>query len=108
MWVLRRVKTVTAGDRRDDCQVSRRWKKGSPTSTSLEGMSAFSSPLVARAMISRSLVQDVSRVFGSGRRDDTNRRAFQPRCYGRMHAGTESRVHVKVTGLAVSYAFDFR
>jgi hypothetical protein len=25
-----------------------------------------------------------------------------------MHATTERRVHVKVTGLAVSYAFDFR
>jgi hypothetical protein len=47
-------------------------------------------------------------ISGSRRGDDTNRRAFQPRCYGRMQAGTERRVHVKVTGLAVSYAFDFR
>jgi hypothetical protein len=66
------------------------------------------SPLVARAMISRSLVRDVSRVFCSRRGDDASRRAFQPRCCGRMHAATERRVHVKVTGLAVSYAFDFR
>jgi hypothetical protein len=59
-------------------------------------------------MISRSLVRDVSRVFDSRRGDDASGRALQPRCYGRMHAGTERRVHVKVTGLAVSYAFDFR
>jgi hypothetical protein len=25
-----------------------------------------------------------------------------------MHAGTERRVHVKITGLAVSYAFELR
>ena len=59
-------------------------------------------------MISLSLIRDVSRVFRSRRGGDASRRAFQPRCYGRIHAGTESRVHVKVTGLAVSYAFDFR
>ncbi len=66
------------------------------------------SPIVARAMTSRSLVRDVYRVFGSRRGDDAGRRAFQPRCYGRMHAGAERRVHVKITGLAVSYAFNFR
>ena len=59
-------------------------------------------------MISRSLVRDVSRVFVSRRGDDASRRAFQPRCYGRMHAATERRVHLEVTGLADSYAFDFR
>jgi hypothetical protein len=47
-------------------------------------------------------------ISGSGRGDDASRRAFQPRCYGRVQARTECRVHVKVTGLAVSYAFDFR
>jgi len=58
--------------------------------------------------MSRSLVRDVSRVFGPRRGDHASRRAFQPRCYGRMHAATECGVHVEVTGLAVSYAFDFR
>jgi hypothetical protein len=59
-------------------------------------------------MMSRSLVRHVSRVFGARRGDNASRRAFQPSSYGRIHAGTERRVHVKVTGLAVSYAFDFR
>jgi hypothetical protein len=31
-----------------------------------------------------------------------------PGCYGRMHPGTECRVHVEVTWLSVGYAFDFR
>jgi len=47
-------------------------------------------------------------ISGSRRGDDTSRRAFQPRCYGRIHAGTERRVHLEVTGFAISYAFDFR
>jgi len=59
-------------------------------------------------MISLSLIRDVSRVFRSRRRDDASRRAFQPRCYGRIHAGTERLVHVEVTGFAVSCPFDFR
>jgi hypothetical protein len=69
----------------------------------------------ARFVTTRCASDDISQfgprrisVFGSRRGDDASRRAFQPRCYGRMHAGTERRVHVKVTGLAVSYAFDFR
>jgi hypothetical protein len=36
-----------------------------------------------------------------------SRRAFQPRCYGGMHSVTERRLHFKVTGPSVSYAFDF-
>ena len=51
-------------------------------------------------MISLSLIRDVFGVFRSVRGDDASRRAFQPRCDGRKHAGTERLVHVKVTGLA--------
>jgi hypothetical protein len=39
---------------------------------------------------------NVFRGLGSGRRDDTYRRTFQPRCYGLAHAGTECVVHGKV------------
>ena len=45
------------------------------------------------------LCWDVSGIFSSGRRDDTNRRTFEPRCYGHTHAGTECLVHVEVTGI---------
>ena len=67
----------------------------------------WSSPL-ARVMISRSLVRDVSRVFSSRRSDDASRRAFQSRRDGRMHSGTECLVHVEMGRFSVSYAFDFR
>jgi hypothetical protein len=55
-----------------------------------------------RGGLRRGLCWDVSGFFSSERREDTNRRAFQPRCNGRTHAGTECRVHVEITG-AVRY-----
>ena len=45
-------------------------------------------------------------VFGllrSRRRDDTNRRTFKARSYGRTHARTECFVHIDVTGAAIRY-----
>ena len=44
------------------------------------------------------LCWDVFRLFGSRRGDDTNRRTFQPRCYGRAHAGTECLVNGEMIG----------
>ena len=46
------------------------------------------------------LCWNVFRGFGSRRRDDTNRRTFQPGFYGHTHTGTERRVHVQVTGVS--------
>ena len=40
---------------------------------------------------------DVFGLLRSGRRDDADRRTFQPRCYGPAHTGTERLVHGKVT-----------
>ena len=37
-----------------------------------------------------------------------DRRSFCPRCYGRVHSGTECLAHVELTGFPVSYVFDFR
>src|SRR6516165_7091271 len=66
------------------------------------------SPLVARAIVFRGYVRDVSRVLSSRRSDNTNRGTFQSRCYGRAHPGTECVVHLEVTWFSVCCAFDFR
>ena len=42
------------------------------------------------------LCWDVFGLSGPWRGDDTNRRTFQSRCYGRTHAGTECVIHVEV------------
>ena len=71
------------------------------SSTIHHGCLRISSPL-ARVMISRSLVRDVSRVFSSRRSDDASRRAFQSRRDGRMHSGTECLVHVEMGRFSVT------
>ncbi len=43
------------------------------------------------------LCRNVSGVFGSRRGDDTNRRTFQPRRYGRT---PECVIHVEIIGMA--------
>ena len=47
----------------------------------------------------RKLRRDVFGVLSSRRGDDTNRRIFQSRRYGRAHTATERLVHVPVTGV---------
>src|SRR6516162_320222 len=81
---------------------------GDPSSIIRHGCTSVWSPLVARAMVSRGYVRDVSRVLSSRRSDDTNRGTFQSRCYGRAHPRTECVVHLEVTWFSVCRAFDFR
>jgi hypothetical protein len=46
-------------------------------------------------------------VFGSGCSDETQRRTFQPRCYGRAHAGTEGFIHFEMADAVRSVCLDF-
>jgi hypothetical protein len=92
--------------RTEGCTLPREGR-GISSLSSIMDVPAFWSPLVARAMVSRGYIRDVSRVLSSRRSDDTNRRTFQSRCYGRMHSGTERRVHLAVTWFSVCCAFDF-
>jgi len=48
------------------------------------------------------------RVFGPRRGDHAGRRTFQFCFYGRKHSGTESLVHIEVTGSSGGDVFDFR
>jgi hypothetical protein len=57
------------------CALHERAGKSLPSITH-HGCIRVWSPLVARAMVSRGYIRDVSRLLSSRRSDDTNRRAF--------------------------------